>query len=794
MNLDYNMLITNFSSGELSNTLFGRTDIAQYYQGASLLENFDVIPTGGIKRRAGTQRIKELENNGRIIPFIINRNLSYLLHLAPDNITIYKIENGQVTNEPDIFESDDELRLFNSLDEIIEVQYAQNHDTMILCHQNYQPIIISLINDRLSINKFSIDTEVERVAHEDINTFVFFEKDTHYEKKEWLSRENEWPKTVTFFNGRLIFAGTRNSPQRVFVSSADNIRKFTTYKKFITEKREYITILNAKVIINSNKIQMLEPGEFGKFTKDLSEYFVQAPYYPERTMLAGIIGNELFLTNNTNELSMNSTELGFFITWKNNAEAAAWSDPLTILKIYPNRTINDTYAGEYKIQYHPAIGFRYGKTYPISHEPVIELQNISECVNNINYLYNFIYERIGSPKSSGTEGAMGSIVFYENTFNQFINAFHTAIQNTMKYPVYIMGTNLTLYGTPAQIYQQILSGINHESTDVKTGVAFYTKDYIIDSYPTPDCGFTFEIASDLHDAIQWLIVNKGLIIGTETSEWIIPPGVYAGNVVATLNSRYGSDLIQGAAIGDAACFFQTGKKALVEYYIPQEDNNFRANNMALMSDNMLRESPALEFDFITSPYTRLFITREDGIAATLLYERSTGTFAWSRLTTNGKIKSIAVIPGVNGYDDIYMLVKRFDKYFLEVLQESSDVYIDSCMKYNGDTSNYENGFIITDDGFIGYPYTSRIRSMPIIANNKMKPNNIKNLLFRFLDSCLPKIKALPNGQINTITANEPFTGVWKIIFPGVWDSDVMFELIHDSPTRCKILAINAEVN
>ena len=54
------MLITNFAAGELSQTLNGRTDIPQYYQSAGFLQNFDILPTGGIARRVGTERIASL--------------------------------------------------------------------------------------------------------------------------------------------------------------------------------------------------------------------------------------------------------------------------------------------------------------------------------------------------------------------------------------------------------------------------------------------------------------------------------------------------------------------------------------------------------------------------------------------------------------------------------------------------------------------------------------------------------------------------------------------------------------
>ncbi len=65
-------LTTNFSSGELSKNMFDRIDLPQYHSGVAHLENWDVIPTGGIKRRGGMERLKKLAVEGRIIPVIIS--------------------------------------------------------------------------------------------------------------------------------------------------------------------------------------------------------------------------------------------------------------------------------------------------------------------------------------------------------------------------------------------------------------------------------------------------------------------------------------------------------------------------------------------------------------------------------------------------------------------------------------------------------------------------------------------------------------------------------------------------
>ena len=50
-----NFAFSNFTAGELSPRLGGRTDLSKYYNGCNLLENFLVHPHGGVSRRPGTR-------------------------------------------------------------------------------------------------------------------------------------------------------------------------------------------------------------------------------------------------------------------------------------------------------------------------------------------------------------------------------------------------------------------------------------------------------------------------------------------------------------------------------------------------------------------------------------------------------------------------------------------------------------------------------------------------------------------------------------------------------------------
>ena len=144
------MLITNFASGELSQNLNGRVDLRQYYQGAARIENFEIIPTGGIKRRPGTQRLASLSGNNRIIPFIVDKNNVYILEFAENpnydpqveesTRALIKIWQRGVLGTYSVIQTLGAE--YPTLSVMREVQYAQNYDTLILVHRDYKPLEI----------------------------------------------------------------------------------------------------------------------------------------------------------------------------------------------------------------------------------------------------------------------------------------------------------------------------------------------------------------------------------------------------------------------------------------------------------------------------------------------------------------------------------------------------------------------------------------------------------------------------------------------------------------------------
>ena len=332
---------------------------------------------------------------------------------------------------------------------------------------------------------------------------------------------------------------------------------------------------------------------------------------------------------------------------------------------------------------------------------------------------------------------------------------------------------------------------------------------------TSDCSFNFELASDQNDAIKFIAANKYLTVGTESSIWNVPASVTALSISAEMAGRYGSDNIQGHAIGTAMCFFAQGKYGIRETYFDNNQEAFQTNNIAILAEQMLTESPAVDFDFMVNPYNKILIVRDDGKLVCLLYDKNNGVMAWSRIThgNNLRFESCAVVRGDRQSDIVYFSVKEGNNYYLEEYDENKDVYLDSWQNYSAEVAlTYDENALVYnrtkdtltdittfnpetisegDVVYIGYNFESLISSMPIVTNDPTAKKRITALVVRFCNSYMPIMKCDTSEEVFT-DIEEPFSGIKSIDFAGNTDRDVKFTLTCARPYPCKILSVNAQ--
>ncbi len=133
----------SFVGGELDPTLFGRTDIDNYYAGAAKLRNVVVLPQGGVRRRDGLRFVADLgagTTPTRLVPFIFNDEQEYLFVFAVGKLDVYRDDTlvATITTAP-----------ISTLTTAIlaEMNWTQSNDVLLLVHPDIEPIEIARISD-----------------------------------------------------------------------------------------------------------------------------------------------------------------------------------------------------------------------------------------------------------------------------------------------------------------------------------------------------------------------------------------------------------------------------------------------------------------------------------------------------------------------------------------------------------------------------------------------------------------------------------------------------------------------
>jgi hypothetical protein len=263
--------LTNFTGGELSPRLDGRNDLTKYSSGCKTLENFIVYPHGAAARRPGTTFIAEVKNHnqkGRLIPFEFSTTQTYILEFGNQFIRIYK-DQGQVQSGGSAVE----VATPYLEAELFQIKFAQSADVMYITHPNHSTRKLTrtshtswtltevdftngpfqdsntsttTLTPSGTTGSVTITASASTFVSTDVNrllrigdgiakitaftsaTVVTATTSTDFANTNAssnfslgaFSTTTGFPSCVTFFEQRLVFAGTTNQPQTIFFSKS----------------------------------------------------------------------------------------------------------------------------------------------------------------------------------------------------------------------------------------------------------------------------------------------------------------------------------------------------------------------------------------------------------------------------------------------------------------------------------------------------------------------------------------------------------------------------------------------
>ena len=265
---------TNFTAGQVSPNLLGRGDLKIYENGARRLENVIIHPTGGVSRRRGLKYICRAEQATRLLPFEFNTEQIYLLCLSDYKMKVFKDDRCIA-----------ELETPWSGNQLFQLNYTQSADTLLLVHPDVPPKQVTrnnnevwLISDWEYYTKddmiympyynfyqkkpqlwasgtsgeitMATDADVFLSAHvgsylkyqsglvkitevrgpRDIAGTVIKKLSATGKTNDWaeaaFSDARGWPVSVTFHQNRMVIGGSRDLPNRLWLSKSSDLFNF----------------------------------------------------------------------------------------------------------------------------------------------------------------------------------------------------------------------------------------------------------------------------------------------------------------------------------------------------------------------------------------------------------------------------------------------------------------------------------------------------------------------------------------------------------------------------------------
>jgi len=267
---------TSFTAGEVSGELAGRGDLTAYDNGAGKLRNIFVMPTGGIYRRAGLRYVDTLNAEARLVSFEFNTEQVYLMVFLENSVDIYLngAKTATIASTP------------WTLAQTKSMNWVQSADTLLVVHPDvppkkitrdkagtwsiadwtyyekdtviYQPyhkfgddavtlaasatvgtITLTASADLFDINnhvgtRFRLQKkEVEITAVASATSATAVVKQTlvtttatkDFEEQSY-SAARGWPGSVCYHQDRMVIGGSRDLPNRLWMSKSSDLFNF----------------------------------------------------------------------------------------------------------------------------------------------------------------------------------------------------------------------------------------------------------------------------------------------------------------------------------------------------------------------------------------------------------------------------------------------------------------------------------------------------------------------------------------------------------------------------------------
>lgn len=615
-------LIPSFNAGELSPYLDARSDLEKYASGCRLLENFVIMPYGGVYRRPGTEYLgvaKHANKRCRLLGFNFSTTTRFILEMGEHYIRFWS--NGQpviVGGVP--------LEVATPYEEsqLREIQFIQINDVMYFVHPLHAP------------------RKLTRRADDDW-TFAEITWDWPALLDENIEPTTitPYPNVVTAWLTATTYAVGDHVTQSSVLYRCLSAHTSGTFSTDLTANR-WVTatsLIEGTTISLTASAPTFESGHVGSYWQ-LGQ--PRTSIYVEK------------LINATGP----STPISIIGAWEFNTYGT-WTAEISIQRSYDGGTSWETVRS-----YKSASDFNAAGTGKEDKEALLRINVTAFTGGSGRAVITAQESRVfGIAKITAvTSGTVATATVVRGLASMSATKFWSegAWSTKRGFPRSVTLHEQRIYyaGTASRPQSVWGSVINDFET-----FRLYSND---------DAGLFFTLSAQQANPIQWLLSQGKLLIGTAGEEWTLSSSdsnsaITPSNVQADRQSSYGSKYLRALIVNDVILFAQRQGRKVRELVFSFEQDGYRAPDLTMLAEHVTR-GEILECAFAQQPDAIYWTITGAGQLVGMTYERDQNVVGWHRHTTGQRIEdgvekfdtfeSVATVYGASGADEVWFSIQR----------------------------------------------------------------------------------------------------------------------------------------
>jgi hypothetical protein len=665
-------LIPSFNAGELSPRLESRPDLEKYASACRTLENFVIMPYGGVNRRPGFEYIgaaRYADKRCRLIGFNFSVTTNFILEFGDLYVRFWS--NGvQVESSPGVPYTVASPYLEAQINDL---QYVQINDVMYLAHPNRPVYKLSRLSDT---NWTLAEVAWAYPAFRDENTTA-----------TTITTEAPGMLPPPFVPAGGAIELLASAP----VFAPENVGG---YYQVVQKRTNAYVERDISSTGTSNSLRVVGPWDFRTYGTWTATLNIQRRYGsgPWETIRSFRGTNDRNISTSGDEAT--ECELRINIT--------AWSSGASTTRAYIEAQDSGVY-GVVKVT---------GYTSPtlVTGTAVNEIWNVTT---------EFWSEGSWSPR----RGFPRTVAMHEQ---RLFFGGNTAEPQT-------------IWGSKINDFETFRAGTYDDSA------------------------LAFTIASSESNAINWMVSQQVLCVGTAGYEYIVSASssdaaITPSSIHIRPQSHFGSKYSRALLANEVTLFIQRQGRKVREFVFQFEKDGYVSADLTLLADHVT-SGGITDIAFQAQPDAILWVVTGDGNLAGMTYERGQNVVGWHRHTTDGVFESVATIYGEGtGGDEVWCsilrvingvpvrFIERMDPAYRETLEAETKTdwfYVDAGKTYSGAPTVTVTGLshlngktvsILADGAVVpnqtvtggqvtlpraasvvtvGLPYTSTLKPMPL---------------------------------------------------------------------------------